>query len=155
VVEQTGPNPTDRGKLGSKRHIAVDRQGIPLALVIAGANRQDSKVLDAVLDAIPAVPGMPGRPRQRPDKVHADKGYDYAHCRESLKRCGITARIARRSIESSEKPGRHRWVVERTPAWPAAFGKLRIRFERGLDTHVALLTLACAVICSLFVEQFC
>ncbi|MEM5433545.1 IS5/IS1182 family transposase, partial [Cupriavidus oxalaticus] len=37
----------------------------------------------------------------------------------------------------------------------AAFGKLRIRFERRLDIHLALLTLACAVICSRFVEQFC
>jgi IS5 family transposase len=71
--------------------------------------------------------------------VHADKGYDYAHCRESLKRRGVAARIARRGIESSEKLGRHRWVVERTHAWLAGFGKLRIRFERGLDTHVALL----------------
>lgn len=26
----TGPNPTDRGKLGSKRHLITDRQGIPL-----------------------------------------------------------------------------------------------------------------------------
>lgn len=112
-------------------------------------------MLEAVLDAVPPVPGMPGRPRQRPDKVHADKGYDYAHCRESLKQRGITARIARRGIESREKLGRHRWVVERTHAWLAGFGKLRIRFERGLDTHVALLTLACAVICSRFVDQFC
>jgi transposase len=152
---RTGRAEPDRGKLGSKRYIAVDRQGIPLALVVTGANRHDSKVFEAVLDAILPVPGMPGRPRQRPDKVHADKGCDYAHCRESLSRCGITARIARRGIESSEKLGRHRWVVERTHAWLAGFGKLRIRFERGLDTHVALLTLACAVICSRFVEQFC
>jgi IS5 family transposase len=86
--------------------------------------------------------------------VHAEKGYDYAHCRESLARRGITARIARRGIESSEKLGRHRWVVERTHAWLAGFGKLRIRFERCLDTHVALLALACAVICSRFIEQF-
>jgi IS5 family transposase len=101
------------------------------------------------------VPGTPGRSRQRPDKVPADKGYDYAHCRESLKRRGIAARIARRGIESSEKLGRHRSVVERTHAWFTGFGKLRIRFELGPDTHVALLTLACAIICSRFVEQFC
>jgi IS5 family transposase len=87
--------------LGSKRHIAVDRQGIPLALVVTGANRHDSKALEAVLDAIPPVPGMPGWPRQRPDKVHADKGYDYAHWRESLNRRVVTAHIVRRGIESS------------------------------------------------------
>jgi len=54
---------------------------------------------------------------------------------------GITARIARRGVESKERLGRHRWVVERTHVWFAGFGKLRIRFERWLDIHVALLSL--------------
>ncbi len=70
-------------------------------------------------------------------------------------RRGIKARIARRGIESNERLGRHRWVVERTHGWLAGFGKLRIRFERRLDIHLALLTLACAVICLRFVEKFC
>ncbi|MBB3260801.1 IS5 family transposase [Paraburkholderia bannensis] len=51
----------------------------------------------------------------------------------------MTARVARRGVESKERLGRHRWVVERTRAWFAGFGKLRIRFERRLDIHVALL----------------
>ncbi|CAG2160405.1 hypothetical protein LMG26411_07463 [Cupriavidus numazuensis] len=55
----------------------------------------------------------------------------------------------------SDRLGKHRWVVERTHAWLAAFGKLRIHFERCLDIHIALLTLACAVISSRFVEQCC
>ncbi len=65
------------------------------------------------------------------------------------------ADIARRGIESSERLGRHRWVVERTHAWFAGFGKLRIRFERRLDIHTALLVLAAAVICSRFVDDLC
>ncbi|WP_435382758.1 IS5 family transposase [Crenobacter oryzisoli] len=127
--QETGPNPTDRGKLGSKRHIIVDRRGIPLALSITGANRHDSMVFAPLVDAIPAVPGLPGRPRRRPDKLHADKGYDFRRCREHLARRGIQARIARRGVENREKLGRHRRVVERTHAWLAGFGKLRIRFE--------------------------
>ncbi|MCC8397256.1 IS5 family transposase [Paraburkholderia sp. MMS20-SJTR3] len=152
--QQTGPNPTDRGKLGSKRHIAVDRQGIPLAVVVTGANRHDSKELEVVLDAIPPVAGKRGRPRMRPDKVHADKGYDYPRCRKAIAERGIMARIARRGVESSERLGRHRWVVERTHAWLAGFGKLRIRFERSIETHTALLMLACSIICSRHLERY-
>jgi IS5 family transposase len=110
---------------------------------------------ERTLDAIPAVPGLDGRPKKRPGKLHADKGYDYARCRRYLRKRGITARIARKGIESRDRLGRHRWVVERTHAWFAGFGKLRIRFERRLDIHSALLSLAAAVICSRFVDDLC
>ncbi|GLZ23116.1 hypothetical protein Bpla01_66440 [Burkholderia plantarii] len=153
--QETGPNPTDRGKLGSKRHIVVDAHGIPLVITVTGANRHDSMAFEATLDAIPAVPGVGGQPRKRPSKLHADKGYDFARCRRYLKQRGIKARIARRGVESSERLGRHRRVVERTHAWFAGFGKLRIRFERRLDIHVALLVLAATVICSRFVDDLC
>ena len=153
--QETGRNPTDRGKLGSKRHIIVDRRGAPLALSITGANRHDSIAFEALVDALPAIPGLPGRPRKKPYKLHADKGYDYRRCRAHLGRRGIQARIARRGVESSERLGRHRWVVERTHAWFAGFGKLRIRFERRLDTHYALLKLACSLICLRFIDRFC
>jgi IS5 family transposase len=135
--------------------LVVDRRGVPLAMCVTGANRHDSIVFERLVDAIPTVPGLPGRPRHRPDALHADKGYDFDRCRRHLRRRGITARIARRGVDSGERLGRHRWVVERTHAWLAGFGKLRIRFERQLDTHLALLRLACAVICLRFVERFC
>jgi len=93
------------------------------------------------------VGGKPGRPRRWPDKLHADKGYDYARCRAHLKHRGIQNRIARKGIERNNRLGRHRWVVERTHAWLAAFGKLGTRFGRRIDVHVALLCLACCVIC--------
>jgi IS5 family transposase len=128
---------------------------VPLALTVTGANRHDSIVFEALVDAMPAVPGLPGRPRARPEKLHADKGYDFPRCRQHLRKRGIAARIAQRGIESHDRLGKHRWVVERTHAWLAAFGKLRTRFERRLDTHLALLTLACAVICFRFVQRFC
>ncbi|WP_379962682.1 IS5 family transposase [Edwardsiella ictaluri] len=135
--------------------IVVERQGIPLAVLVSGANRHDSIMFEPLLDALPALAGKRGRPRYRPDKLHADKGYDFRRCRDYLRRRGIKARIARRGIDSNDRLGRYRWVVERTHGWLAGFGKLRIRFERRLDTHLALLTLACAVICLRFVERFC
>lgn len=153
--QETGPNPTDRGKLGSKRHIVEDTRGIPLAVTVTGANRHDSMAFEPTLNAIPAVPGLSGQPRKRRGKLHADTGYDFTRCRRYLKQRGIKARIARRGVESSQRLGGHRWVVERTHAWFAGFGKLRIRFERCLDIHVALLALAAAVICSRFVDDLC
>jgi hypothetical protein len=61
--DKTGPNPTDKGKPGSKHHLLVDRKGIPLTLLLTAANVHDSKVLEDLLDGIPAIPGPRGRPR--------------------------------------------------------------------------------------------
>jgi len=66
---QTGPNPTDRAKLGSKRHLICDARGVPLAIQLTGANRNDSQQALALVDAIPALQGQRGRPRHRPDCV--------------------------------------------------------------------------------------
>lgn len=56
--EAVGPNPTDRGKKGSKRHLLVDGRGVPLSLVVTGANRHDVTQLPAVLDAtVCPIPG--------------------------------------------------------------------------------------------------
>ena len=113
--EYTGPNPTDRGKLGSKRHLITDRQGLPLMFCVTAANRHDSVVFEDLVDALPAVAGRPGRPRRWPEKLHADKG-DFERCRARLRARGIKVRIARKGVESKERLGHHRWVVERTHA---------------------------------------
>jgi IS5 family transposase len=122
---------------------------------VTGANRHDSVVFEQLVDAMPAIAGLRGKPRRWPDKLHADKGYDFARCRAHLKRRRIKDRIARRGIERNDRLGRHRWVVERTHAWLAAFGKLRIRFERSIHTHLALLSAACSVICLRSLMKFC
>ena len=114
----TGPNPTDRGKLGSTYPLLVDATGLPIAAVVSAAHRHDSLFVAPVLDRIVGVKGPGrGRPRRRPVKRHADKGYDNRRVRRSLAGRGIPARIARRGVESSAQLGRHRWVVERSTAW--------------------------------------
>jgi transposase len=118
--EKVGKNPTDRGKPGSKRHLVSDRGGVPLAVVLSAANVHDSKVFEELVDAIePIKRSGRGRPRKRPEKLHAGKGYDFPRCRKALRERGIKARINRRGKERSERLGRHRWVVERTLAWLA------------------------------------
>lgn len=130
----------------------VDRHGTPLALILSSANRHDSVMLAATLDAIPGVRSGRGRPRKRPAKLHADKAYDHRRCRSECRARSVTPRIARRGLETSQKLGRHRWVVERTFAWLNQFRRLAIRYERRLDIHQAFVTLGCALIC---IRQFC
>jgi hypothetical protein len=70
----TGANPVDRGKAGSKLHVAGDRGGLPLSVVVSGANANDAPMFEGVLEDIPAIRMPTGRRRRRPGKVHADKG---------------------------------------------------------------------------------
>ena len=123
---------------------------------ISPANRHDSKLLEALVDAVPAIRQCAGRPRRRPAKLHADKGYDFAFCRRALRRRAIIPRIARRGIESSERLGRYRWVVERTLAWFARFRRVAIRYERRADIFAAFHHIAASLICWKFVQRwFC
>ena len=145
---KTGKNPTDKGKKGTKRHLISDRRGIPLAVMLTAANVHDSMVFEELIDAVEPIKGPGrGRPRKRPEKVHADKAYDDKKCKRALRKRGIKSRIARKGIESSEKLGRHRWVVERTLAWLAKYRRLTIRYERRDDIHEAFLHLGCSLIC--------
>jgi transposase len=104
-------------------------------------------LFEDLIDAIPPIKTPAGRRRKRPDKGHADKGYDYPRCRQALTKRHIKVRIARKGIERSDRLGRHRWVVERTLAWLNHFRRLRVRDERRADIHQAFLTLGCALIC--------
>ncbi len=151
--EQTGPNPVDRGKPGSKYHLVVGRTGIPLAIRLSAANTHDSTQLIPLVDAIPPIigpRGKPGRPRKRPAKLHGDKAYDASDLRRALRARGITPRLARRKMDSSERLGRFRWVVERTLAWLLGCRRLGVRYERRADILQGFLHLACALVCLRF-----
>jgi IS5 family transposase len=145
----TGPNPTDRGKPGTKYHLLTDRNGLPLHVLASAANVHDSRLFEPLLETNSGVRsrrGRPGRPRRRPEKLHADKGYDYPKCRRYLHRRGIKVRIARRGTEDKNHLGRHRWVVERTISWVLRFKRLGIRYDRTATTLVPLLLLAVTLI---------
>lgn len=74
------PQTNGQGKLGSKRHVITDAQGILLIFYVTGANRHDSVVFEQLVDALPMVRGCRGRPRRWQHKLHADKGYNFARC---------------------------------------------------------------------------
>jgi IS5 family transposase len=104
---------------------------------------------------VPPIRHGAGRPQQRPAKLHADKGYDFPHCRAMLRRRAIQPRIARRGIESTERLGRHRWVVERTLAWFSRFRRLTIRYEGRIGICESFHHLAATLICRCFVQRSC
>jgi transposase len=142
--DHTGANPVDRAKPGCKLHLAVEGGGLPLALLVTGANTNDSLVFEALLDDISPVRTPAGGRRCRPEKVHADKAYDHRRCRGYLSGRGIKVRIARCGIESSQRLGRHRWKAERSIAWLAGCRRLRIRYDRDSERFFAFAMLACA-----------
>jgi len=101
------------------------------------------------LDLLHASPvaGKIGRPRQKPDLVLADRGYDHDKYRRLLWARGIKPVIARRGVEHGSGLGVQRWVVERGFAHLHNFRRLRTRYERHPEIHEAFLTLACAILC--------
>ena len=104
-------------------------------------------MFEDLIDAIPPIRRPSGHRRKRPAKLHADKAYDIPRCRRALTRRRIKVRIARKGVESRDRLGRHRWVVERTLAWLNRFRRLTIRYERDDQIHEAFLSLGCALIC--------
>jgi hypothetical protein len=101
--DQVGANPVDRAKRGSKLHLAVEGGGLPLSVLVTGANTNDGLVFEALLDDLPAVRTPDGRRRCRPEKVHADKAYDDRRCRGYLSRRG--SRCALPAVGSSPRSG--------------------------------------------------
>ena len=111
----------------------------------AGQERKDGGPI--LVDAIEPIRAKTrGRPRRRPHKLHADKGYDYRHLRLALRKRRIIPRIARCGVEPKNRLGRYRWVVERTLSWLNRFRRLKIRYEHRADIHLAFLQLGCALI---------
>ncbi|WP_435840822.1 IS5 family transposase [Streptomyces cinnamoneus] len=150
-----GPSPVDRARPGSKHHLIVDGQGIPLAVSLTGGNRNDVTQLMPLLRKIPAVGGLVGRPRRRPDTLLADRGYDHDKYRRLVWATGVKPVIARRGVTHGSGLGVYRWVVERTIAWLHGFRRLRIRWERRDDIHEAFLGLATCLITHRHVQRLC
>src|SRR5436309_4237812 len=82
--EDTGPNPTDRGKSGSKHHVLTDARGIPLAATVTAANVNEATQVFQVLTDMPPVGGKPGPKRQKPDRLQGDRAYDSEPARRLL-----------------------------------------------------------------------
>jgi putative transposase len=137
--EATGPNPTDRGKCGMKRSMLTEGQGIPLAVVVAGANRLDVVVVE-----------RPEPNAEAPQPVCLDRDDDDA-CRHVAEQHEYIPHMWSRGEAQREKRENagyrpRRWVVEVCHSWLNRFRKLLVRFKKKLETQLELRQFACAYI---------
>jgi len=145
--EGTGPNPTDRAKLGWKWSVASERHGVPIGWVIDGANRNDVAMLVPTLDAV-ASTGLLGDV----ERLHLDRGYDSTAVRERLATFGITEfEIQRRGtkvpgVKTQPLQLGLRWVVEATNTWWSNYGQLRRNTDRRTQHRHAALCLATVIL---------
>ena len=147
--KKTGPNPTDRAKGGVKRSLLTEGHGVPVGLVVAGANRPDMKLVEETVDSL--IVKRPRPTKTRPQGMCLDKGYDYAAVREIVQEFGFTAHIRARGEEAqalNRQAGfkARRWVVERTHSWMNRFRRVLIRWDKKVENYLAFLHFACALI---------
>jgi transposase len=145
--ERTGRNPTDRGKMGTKRSLPTEANGVPVGLAVEGANRHDKEVAEATLEGIPV--DRPEPTADRPRGMGLDKGYDHDDTRELVREFGFAAHVRARGEEAKalkRDAGQRarRWVVERTHSWMNRFRRLLIRWEKEVENHFGMLHLVCA-----------
>jgi len=149
VGEKTGPNPTDRGKDGVKRSLLTEGQGVPIGLAVAGANRNDMKLVRTTIESI--VVERPEPTDEQPQGMSLDKGYDFQEVRDILAEFGFTAHIRARGEEAQaikREAGfrARRWVVERAHSWMNRFRRILVRWEKKPESCAAFLHFACALI---------
>jgi transposase len=148
-VEDSGPNPTDRGRPGVKQHLLVDAQGIPLVADTTPANVPEIKELLTLVDNCGPLDEA-GEPQHQPEQLYGDRAYDSEPHREELRDRGIDPKLAKRRTEHGSGLGKFRWVVERTNSWLHGFRKMRFVTEKTNEMKVAFFNLALALICFRF-----
>ena len=137
--ELTGPNPTDRGKKGTKYHVAVTGDGVPVACAATAANVNDTLVFERPFLAAFAV-------MARVATVFADRGYDAERRRELCRAFGAEPRIHKRGQPHGSGLGKRRWPVERSNAWVLENKRLALRYDRLGFIVQALLQTACILL---------
>ena len=138
-----GPNPTDRGKAGTKRSLLVDGEGGRLSIVVAGANVHDAKLLEATLDAI--VVERPQPTEEEPQHLCLDKGYENPSGRGAAAGHGYREHIRRIGEEKLDASGdkrypARRWVVERTLAWLSKCRAVLVRYDKKAANYLGVYT---------------
>ena len=144
---------TKRGK-GSKWMVVVDGQGVPLGVHVTSASPSEVTLVEPTLKTIQVPRAGGGRPRQNPERLIGDRGYDSDPLRERLGRRGITVIVPYRENNKARRHEdgrllrryRHRWVIERTFAWLGSFRRLLVRHERFTSMYCSLLYFAAALI---------
>jgi len=148
---------TKKGK-GTKWMVVVEGNGLPLGFHLDRATTAEVRLAEVTLDTI-SVHRPRGRPRQRPEKLVADRGYDSAGFRHALRGRGIRMCIPpkRRPAKWKAKRGRpvvarkeeyrQRFTVERSFAWLGNFRRLLIRWEHLFSVYRSFFIVAVLLLC--------
>jgi putative transposase len=143
-----GPNPTDRGKNGSKKSLVTDGDGGPLGAVVAAANVNDDRLLQQTIEAI--VVERPRTRKRRTQHLSLDKGYDTPTGKRVAAQKRYISHIRRKGElpvpKSQRKYPARRWVVERTFAWLSKCRALLVRYDKDPQHYLGLLQFACALL---------
>ena len=145
--ELTGPNPTDRGKAGTKYHVVASTDGLPLAAVPSAANVHDTRLFPHLLRLAQVVCAAIGR-------LYADAGYDSAENRRLCLRDGVEPHIREVGAPHGSGLGAVRCVVEHDCAWLLANKRLDRRHDRLGRVILALLTAACVFVIANRLDPF-
>jgi transposase len=132
----TGPNPTDRAKQGTKYHVAVMGDGVPVACAATAANVHDTVLFERLFLGAFAV-------MARIRTVFADKGYDAEANRELCRAFGAEPCLHKRGRPHGSGLGKRRWPVERSNAWVLENRRLALRYDRLGFIIQSLLQAAC------------
>jgi putative transposase len=129
--------------------LLTEANGVPLAIVVAEANRNDFKLARDTIESI--VIARPKVTSDTPQGLCLDKGYDYGEVRDLAVEFRFTAHIRcrgeeARAIKRAARSKARRWVVERSHSWMNRFRSILVRWEKRADTYVAMLHLSCALI---------
>ncbi len=125
--ESVGPNPTDRGKKGTKRHVLADGRGVPLSIVVTGANVHDSKEIDALLAAkVGAAAAWSLGGEGVIENPCLDAAWTQARAISAADIFRTLARETKRLVEIKRNPEfkARRWVVEANHSWTNRFRKI-------------------------------
>lgn len=151
--QQRGPTVgKTKGGKGTKWRVVVDGAGPPLGADLEAASPAEVTLLENTLDTVAiGRPRQPGRPRKRPKRLIADRGYDRHPLRARLARWGLDSMIpARRNHQrATHQDGRQRrryrrrWIMELTFAWLGHFRRLVVRYERLVTTSAGFFHIAC------------
>jgi transposase len=145
--ELTGPNPTDRGKAGTKHHVVASTDGLPLAAVPSAANVHDTRLFPHLLRLAQVVCAAIGR-------LYADAAYDSAENRQLRRQDGIQPCIREVGEPHGSGLGSVRCIVEHDCAWLLANKRLDRRQDRLGRMILALLTTACIFIIAHRISAF-
>jgi transposase len=144
---------TKRGK-GTKAMVLADGQGIPLGVFLASATPSEVSLAEPTLAAVQVPRRGRGRPRMRPQRIIADRGYDSDPLRRRFRRRGIDLIVPYRSNNRKKlyedgrklRRCRRRWKIERTFAWLSNFRRLQVRQDRILTVFQGFCHVACLLI---------